>query len=146
MIKKDFLALLRPSAQECEAKSGVPADFTIAQAALESGWGESMLAKQGKNLFGVKADKSWLGDVLTMQTREFINGKWVMVNAKWRKYATWQESIDDHAEFFKRNKRYSKCFGCKTAEGFAIEVARAGYATDPAYGAKLVATIKGLYK
>lgn len=144
MIKKDFIALLLSSAQECELKSGVPAHFTIAQAALESGWGESLLAKQGRNLFGVKADKSWHGDVLTLPTREVINGQWVTVSAKWRKYKTWQESIDDHAEFFKQNGRYAKCFECKTAEGFAIEVARAGYATDPVYGAKLVATIKAL--
>ena len=144
MIKKDFIRLLLPSAQECEKKSGVPALFTVAQAALESGWGKSQLTKLGRNLFGVKADKSWRGDILTMQTREFIKGKWVMVDAKWRKYATWQECIDDHAEFFKRNKRYAKCFEFKTAESFALEVARAGYATDPAYGAKLVATIKSL--
>lgn len=146
MIKKHFIELLRAAAIDCEKISGVPADFTLAQAALESAWGESLLAKQANNLFGVKADKSWRGEVLTMPTREVLNGKWVTVNARWRKYKTHSECVDDHARFFHTNPRYAACFACKTAEGFAIEVARAGYATDPAYGAKLVATIKSLYK
>lgn len=144
MIKRDFIAMLIDSAKACEAKSGVPWRFTIAQGALESAWGESMLAKQGRNLFGVKADRSWRGDVLTLPTREFLGGKWVTIDARWRKYKTWQECIDDHAKFFRVNRRYANCFSCTTAEGFAIEVAKAGYATDPAYGAKLVATIKSL--
>lgn len=146
MIKKHFTQLLKADALNCEKVSGVPADFTIAQAALESAWGESLLAKKAKNLFGIKADKSWRGEVLTMPTREFLDGKWIVVNAKWRCYATYGECVNDHADFFRRNPRYAACFKCKTAEGFAIEVARAGYATDPAYGAKLVATIKSLYK
>ena len=144
MIKRDFIAMLAESAKSCEEKSGVPFQFTLAQGALESAWGESMLAKQGRNLFGVKADKSWRGDVLVLPTREYFKGQWVTVDAKWRKYKTWQECIDDQAVFFHTNPRYSGCFACKTAEGFAIEVARAGYATDPTYGAKLVATIKSL--
>ena len=51
----------------------------MAQAALESGWGESLLARQGKNLFGVKADPAWRGEVQTLTTREFLRGAWVTV-------------------------------------------------------------------
>lgn len=142
MKKQDFFALLIGAARTCAAASAVPASFTLAQAALESAWGESQLAKQGRNLFGVKADPSWTGSVLTMPTREFINGAWCTVSARWRSYATWQECVDDHAAFFHRNQRYAGCFAYRDGEGFARAVAAAGYATDPEYGNKLVATIR----
>ena len=110
----------------------------IAHAALESGWGESGLAKVGKNLFGIKADSRWRGETLILQTEEFIRGQWVVVPAKWRKYASWQESIDDHAAFLKQNPRYQPCFQCLSAEAFAHALAKAGYATDPGYASKVI--------
>ena len=61
MKPQEFIALVGPAAQASAANTGVPASFTVAQAALESGWGTSSLAKDGKNLFGVKADPAWRG-------------------------------------------------------------------------------------
>ena len=90
MAAKEFIDLVGPAAQACAKVTNVPASFTVAQAALESGWGRSRLAREGKNLFGVKADVSWHGEVLTLNTREFLHGTWVMVPARWRKYADWQ--------------------------------------------------------
>jgi len=75
---------------------------------------------------------------LILQTKEFIRGQWVVVPAKWRKYASWQESIDDHAAFLKQNPRYQPCFQCLTAEAFAQALAKAGYATDPGYASKVI--------
>jgi len=69
--------------------TGLPASFKVAEAAMESGWGRSQLASQGKKLFGVKADPSCHGDVMTINTREFLHGTWVMVPARWQKYADW---------------------------------------------------------
>ena len=134
----EFIALIGSSAQATAKRSGVFASITIAQAALESGWGESGLAKVGKNLFGIKADSRWRGETLILQTKEFIRGQWVVVPAKWRKYASWQESIDDHAAFLKQNPRYQPCFQCLTAEAFAQALAKAGYATDPGYASKVI--------
>ncbi len=134
----EFIALIGPSAQATAERTGVFASITIAQAALESGWGKSGLAKVGKNLFGIKADSRWRGDTLTLQTKEFIRGQWVVVPAEWRKYASWQESLDDHAAFLKQNLRYRPCFQCLTAEAFAYALAKAGYATDPAYADKVI--------
>jgi flagellum-specific peptidoglycan hydrolase FlgJ len=93
------------------------------------------------NLFGVKADPSWQGDVLTLNTREYLHGQWVIVQAKWRKYPNWQSCMDDHAAFLHQNGRYADCFDCTLGDDFAKSVAKAGYATDPDYANKLIAII-----
>ncbi len=132
-------------ALESQRRVGVPASITIAQAALESAWGESGLARFGNNLFGIKADSRWRGETLTLNTREFIKGQWIVVPAKWRKYGSWQASIEDHAAFLKGNPRYQPCFLCQTTEAFARALLKAGYATDPSYADKLAGLI-GQYK
>mgnify|MGYP000134334488 CR=1 FL=1 len=141
MKAHDFISLIGGAAKASAKLSSVPASFTVAQAALESAWGESLLARQGKNLFGVKADSSWQGDVLTINTREFLHGTWVMVPARWRKYKDWQTCIDDHAAFLHQNRRYAACFQCTSGDAFARAVAKAGYATDPDYADKVVSII-----
>lgn len=138
MTPNDFIAEIAPPARASAAHTCIPASFTIAEAALESGWGASKLAEQGMNLFGVKAGPEWHGDVLTMNTREFLNGAWVMVPATWRKYTDWLGSITDHASFLLTNERYKTCFlGNPSGTVFAQRVAAAGYATDPAYAQKI---------
>lgn len=137
-----FVKMLAPAAIDSMHRFKVPARFTVTQAALESGWGKSRLAVEGLNLFGVKANASWKGPVLTMNTREFINGTWVIVPARWRKYARLQDCLDDHAKFFHENLRYAECFKATTSEGFARAVAKAGYATDPDYAKKLLTTMQ----
>lgn len=141
MIPSEFIMRLTTAAVASAKASGVPASITIAQAALESGWGESALAKTGNNLFGIKADSLWRGQTLTMNTKEYIKGQWVVVPALWRKYPSWQASIDDHAAFLKRNQRYKACFACASASAFAKALAQAGYATDPEYAKKLIAVM-----
>ena len=141
MAPQDFVNLIGPAAQASSKTTGVPASFTVAEAALESGWGESLLARQGKNLFGVKADAAWQGDVILLPTREFLHGTWVMLPARWRKYADWQACMNDHAAFLQQNRRYAPCFSCTTGVDFARAVAQAGYATDPSYADKLISII-----
>ena len=141
MKPQDFIALIGPAARACHKSTGVPASITVSQAALESGWGESGLTKTAKNLFGIKADSLWRGETVTLETKEFIRGQWVAVPAKWRKYPSWQASIDDHATFLKSNPRYSPCFQCSTSEAFARALAKAGYATDPIYADKLISVM-----
>jgi flagellum-specific peptidoglycan hydrolase FlgJ len=93
------------------------------------------------NLFGIKADSLWRGETVTLDTKEFIRGQWVVVPAKWRKYPTWQASVDDHAAFLKRNPRYKDCFLCVSAQTFSRALLKAGYATDPDYADKLIRLI-----
>ena len=139
MIPSEFIMRLTPGAVASAKATGVLASISIAQAALESAWGESGLAKTGNNLFGIKADSLWRGPTLTINTKEFIKGQWVVVPALWRKYPSWQASMDDHAAFLRRNPRYKACFLCTTAPAFAKELVQAGYATDPEYANKLIA-------
>lgn len=141
MTPAEFIAALSPAALATQAKTGIPASFTIAQAALESGWGKSGLTAQACNLFGVKADAGWCGDVLSLPTQECLRGQWVTVPAKWRKYKDWQSCIDDHASFLLKNPRYKPVFAFKTGIQFCQAVADAGYATDPSYSAKIAQII-----
>jgi flagellar protein FlgJ len=143
MKPADFIAALTPGAVASAKATGVPASVTIAQAALESGWGTSGLCALGCNLFGIKADPAWKGPVCEMPTTEYIKGKPVSVLAKWRKYATWADCIADRSAFLRTNPRYRLAFtGKRTGEDFARCIAAAGYATDPRYADKVVALIR----
>lgn len=140
MKPQDFLNMLVPAAQACQRASGIPASFTLAQAALESGWGAKA---PGCNLFGIKADKGWKGPVVMVSTHEVINGKRVGIDDAFRCYANYDEALADRAVFFKRNPRYSKCFLETTGAGWARAVAKAGYATDPNYAESLIKVMDG---
>lgn len=142
MKPDDFIAAIAPAAVASAKLTKIPASFTIAEGALESGWGSSGLLVQCCNMFGVKADKAWAGEILSMPTLEYINGKKVTVIAKWRKYPNWQACIDDHAKFLLTNKRYAGAFKFTDAAGFTRAVAAAGYATDPQYADKILSIIR----
>lgn len=141
MKPDDFIEMLELAARDSAEATGVPASFVVAQAALESGWGSSSLATKGRNLFGVKADKAWKGDILEINTREYLNGKWVFVSAKWRKYQNYLECLNDHAKFLLTNPRYQNAFKTTNGEEFAKAIAAAGYATDPDYAKKVCSVI-----
>ena len=142
MTPADFIAKIAPAARVSAALTRVPASFVIAQAALESGWGTSKTCVMASNLFNVKADKSWRGPIYRMASTEHLGGKDVLVPADWRMYPDWKSCLDDHARFFSENPRYAACFKETTGEDWARAVAAAGYATDPAYAGKLIATIR----
>lgn len=139
--KQKFLGAVILAAQASRHETGIPASVVAAQCLLESGWGLSKLATQGKNYFGVKADRDWKGPIVLMPTKEYMGGKWIVVNAKFRKYASLEESIKDHAVFLKSNPRYMPCFSHKNDyKEFARTLKLAGYATDPNY-TKLIVDI-----
>lgn len=142
MSPDDFISAIAPAAQACMRRTKIPASFTIAQGALESGWGASKLATTAFNLFGVKADRAWKGPTAIMPTVEVIAGKRITVSAQWRRYSGWQACIDDHAAFLMSNPRYRAAFDFSDGIRFAGAIAAAGYATDPDYARKLTATIR----
>ena len=142
MTPDEFIARIGPAAHTCMADTGISAAFTIAQGALESAWGGSGLCRSANNLFGVKADLSWTGDILDLPTRECIRGQWVTVMAHWRKYNDWQHCIEDHAQFFTENPRYATALESRDdPEEFARLIQIAGYATDPDYAHKIAQVI-----
>jgi flagellar rod assembly protein/muramidase FlgJ len=140
MKPQDFLDMIVPAAQACQRASGIPTSFTIAQAALESSWGERA---PGFNLFGIKPGPNWKGAIVPVATHEVVKGKSVAVTDNFRCYRSFGECLADRAEFFRANPRYAACFKETTGHGWARAVARAGYATDPAYADKLIAVIDG---
>lgn len=141
MTPQAFIAAISGPAKTSMASTKIPASFVVADAALESAWGGSMLTQQAFNLFGVKADPSWTGPTISMNTREYLNGQWIVVPALWRKYADWLGSINDHAQFLLTNPRYQPAFAYTTGALFAKAIQAAGYATDPQYATKIIEII-----
>ena len=141
MIPQDFINAIAPAARALAASSCIPASFTVAQAALESGWGASQLAQQYFNLFGVKADPNWQGLTVTLPTVEYVSGQRTTVMARWRVYPSWLASLQDRAQFLLTNPRYKPAFVCANARDFARSVQAAGYATDPDYALKIIQII-----
>lgn len=143
MSTQQFIAQIGPAAQASQRKTGISAAFVIAQAALESGWGGSELAQRGKNLFGVKVYPGWEGASMQLPTREYLEEKWVTVQAQWCVYLSWKESITDHARFLFAQPKYSQALKVRAMPvAFALELQRAVYATDPQYASKIAQIIK----
>ena len=140
MTPAEFIDQMLPGARACQRTAGIPASFTIAQAALETGWGSRV---RGNNLFGIKADRSWKGPTVDVPTHEVVNGKSIAIVAKFRAYPSWAACIEDRARFFLSMPRYARCFAEHTGAGWARAVAAAGYATDPNYADTLVSIMDG---
>ncbi|MFH0130249.1 flagellar assembly peptidoglycan hydrolase FlgJ [Variovorax sp. EL159] len=138
----EFVGRMGASAQVASAASGVPAPLILAQAALESGWGKREIraddGTQSFNLFGIKADRSWKGPTVETTTTEYVDGEPQKVRARFRAYASYDEAFTDYARFITRNPRYANVLATDDANEAAHGLQRAGYATDPRYGEKLV--------
>jgi flagellar protein FlgJ len=139
---EQFVSRLMPAAQRASQASGVPAQLIMAQAALESGWGRREIrAEDGKtshNVFGIKADKSWKGPVVETTTTEYVNGVAQKTQAAFRAYGSYDEAFSDYAKFMVTNPRYANVLATRDPAEAAHGLQRAGYATDPQYGGKLV--------
>ena len=144
--QRHFLSAIKQGAMD-GAKEGILPSITAAQAILESGWGSSELAKApNNNLFGIKDSEDWHGEIVTVPTQEYLNGDYITVNAAFRKYASWNDSVVDHAKFFTstewRKDNYRKVVNETAYRIAAQELKNAGYATDPSYPGKLIRLIE----
>ena len=140
--QKNFIEVVGAIASADMKNSGVAASLTTAQAILESAWGKSELTKTGNALFGIKATKDWKGKTLTRKTTEYEDGKKVQVEAEFRAYDTWEDSVKDHSAFLKKYKRYAKVIGETDYKEACNAVAAAGYASDPEYAKNLLSLSK----
>lgn len=141
-----FVARMAAPAEAASRASGVPARLIVGQAALESGWGQrEILHADGSttfNVFGIKAGSSWKGRVAEITTTEYVDGQPQKVKAKFRAYGSYDEACADYARLLTNNPRYAGVVSAGSAEEAAHGLQRAGYATDPAYGHKLVKIMK----
>jgi flagellum-specific peptidoglycan hydrolase FlgJ len=159
-VQSDFIAQYSQMAVDSMHQTRVPASVTVAQAALESGWGRHA---PGNNFFGIKAGRNWTGLRQLLRTREVhadndrsrhpypeiisitqrADGRydWV-VRDHFRAYATAVEGFNDHGNLLSNASRYQAAFQYSN-DGirFAQEIARAGYATAPNYATQLVGLI-----
>lgn len=128
MQREDFIEMVEPIAIDVYEKYGIYPSVTISRAAIESNWGKSELSKEYFNLFGIKADKSWDGRTVNMNTKEGYNDT---ENAAFRRYRSYKESIYDYGKFLSENKRYEKAglFKAKNGKAQAQVLEDAGYAT-----------------
>lgn len=138
-IQSDFLNSVKQGALDGWKKYGVLPSLTGAQAALESGWGKSVIAN---NLFGIKADSSWTGPVAYSRTREYGPNGFYYITAKFRAYPSYSASVLDHGKFLYDNSRYSNILGDTNYKQVCNLIQEDGYATDPNYASKLIATIE----
>jgi peptidoglycan hydrolase FlgJ len=141
-----FVRSIWPLAQKTAGELGVPARALVAQAALETGWGRRLVGNDGiasHNLFGIKADGLWSGPRMSAATHEFTAGMRHGERADFRAYASVADSFSDYAQVL-GNARYAAVRGTgDDVHRFASALQQAGYATDPAYAAKLTAIADG---
>lgn len=133
--QKIFIDKYYASALEVSKRSGVPFPVVLAMAGLESGWGKYA---PGNNFFGIKAGRSWTGKTQIKKTKEFINGKWIEVNATFRAYDTPEEAFEDFVKVLQNSFPYA--FAKIDPVDFVRElnaVANHKYATDPRYTEKI---------
>jgi flagellar protein FlgJ len=140
----EFIATMLPMAEKAAKRLGVEPRFLVAQAALETGWGKSMIKQKdgsnSHNLFGIKAN-GWNGESAKVTTTEYVNGKATKQVAGFRAYDSFEQSFNDYVRLLENNDRYKPAIQVASASGdserFVNELQRAGYATDPQYARKI---------
>ncbi|MGR5284932.1 flagellar assembly peptidoglycan hydrolase FlgJ [Vibrio maritimus] len=137
-----FVSSLKPYADRAASSLGVDSSLLLAQAALETGWGQKVVNNsQGSsnNLFNIKADRSWGGDKVATQTLEYHQNVPVQERAAFRSYRTYEDSFNDYVKFLNENPRYQSALNrSEGSESFIRDIHQAGYATDPSYADKVL--------
>lgn len=143
----EFVNRLWSDAVDASRSTGIPPQFMVAQAALETGWGKSEIRRAdgtpSYNLFGVKAGKNWSGAVVDAKTTEYVNGQAQQSVEPFRAYNSYSEAFQDYAALLRNNPRYASVIGSQDGTEFAKRLQQAGYATDPMYADKLSKIING---
>ncbi len=144
LTKSSFVQDLWPQAQDAGTLLGVDPRHLIAQAALETNWGQNLpkdpSGGSSHNLFGIKATADWTGASVTSGTQEFSNGLTSNTTAQFKAYATPTQSFQDYVSLLRNNPRYAAALNTGSdIHAFAAGLQRGGYATDPEYANKIAA-------
>jgi flagellar protein FlgJ len=145
----EFIEKLFPLAEQAGKELGVNPNVLLAQAALETGWGkfitrDAASGESSRNLFNIKAHRSWDGDTVQVQTLEYRGGVPEKEQARFRAYDTYADSFTDYVNFLRSNPRYQQALeqGADPTR-FVRELHNAGYATDPEYANKIERIFSG---
>jgi flagellar protein FlgJ len=143
-----FVRALHAPASDAGRALGVAPEALLAQAALETGWGRHVPAgpdgRPSYNLFGIKADARWHGARVAVPTVEYRDGVAERSHETFRAYGSYEESFRDYVRFVQDNPRYRAALAARADSGdYLAGLAQAGYATDPAYAAKLERVLSG---
>jgi flagellum-specific peptidoglycan hydrolase FlgJ len=125
------------AARDAAAKSGhIFPEIAACEAALESAYGTSQLAREGNNLFGMKAHRHMVYGILNLPTREFENGEWIQTTAAWVEYPDWASCFADRMSTLNRLApylhHYRDALEAKDARAFVISVSES-WSTDPGW-------------
>ena len=136
ITREEYIDAYKDDAVRDMLKTGVPASITLAQAMLESDNGNSTLAREANNHFGIKCHKEWTGD--THHQDDDAR------NECFRKYKSVLDSYDDHSDFLRTRQRYAFLFSYDRTDykSWAYGLKKAGYATNPHYPERLIKIIE----
>jgi flagellar protein FlgJ len=143
-----FVGQVLPAIQRAARMLGINPLGLLAQAALETGWGQRMArtadGSPSLNLFGVKAGEEWNGARAVAETVEFNGGLATQRRTAFRAYGSIEQSVSDFASLLSTSPRYREAVAAgSNIQAYIDGIARSGYATDPAYGIKLNEILNG---
>ena len=144
----DFVRQLLPAAEQAAARLGLEPLALVAQAALETGWGQRMFkatsGEQSHNLFGIKANQQWQGKVAVVDTLEYRQGVAQQEKARFRAYDNIEQSLHDYVDLIQSNPRYQAALEVAgDTKAYFQQLQAAGYATDPNYAQKIWSVFQG---
>ncbi len=139
-----FISSMQPYAAEAGHKLGVAPETIIAHAALETGWGQHLpvdSSGSSHNLFGIKAGRGWTGAAADAITTEYQGSTATSQRAPFRAYDSIGAGMQDYVGLLSGNPRYAGALNCgDDVVAYANGLQHGGYATDPTYVQKLLAT------
>lgn len=154
LTRNEWITKYYPTVRSLTTGTGIFPQVMMAQAIIESQaqiegtWypAQTNLAANYNNIFGIKADSSWKGNIINLPTVEIQNGQKVTVTSRFRSYNTVDDSFRDYITFLKSNKRYSDygVFNSQTIEEQATRIMKAGYATGLNYASLIVDVARGI--
>jgi len=145
--RQEFIDFMKPLVQEASQLLGIKPQFLMAQAALETGWGQHLIQSQqfgsSKNLFNIKNKSDWEGKTTTKVSVEFDGNKFTKKTSKFRVYDSFKQSIQDFVNFISSSSRYKNLLKTGQQMGQYLKaIQESGYATDPGYSQKLMTILK----